>query len=150
MEDFLKLTGIVELELRDEHGNLKETRKENLVVNAGRNWLWLMATAVTQPAKMGYMALGTSATAATVSDTGLGAEMASTRIATSSNGTVGTTSSVWTAVYNPGTGTGSLTEAGLFNNATINSGTMLAHVVFGTLTKNAGDTLTITWTVTLN
>jgi hypothetical protein len=150
MEDFIKLKGVVELVLTDGHGNVKETRKANLVVNAGRNWLWNMACSASPPAKMGYMALGTGATPAALGDTTLGNELAGSRIATSTPGTVGTTASVWTAVFNPGIGTGALTEAGIFNAAATNTGAMLAHVVFGTLTKNVPDTLTITWTITLD
>ena len=40
-----------------------------------------------------------------------------------------------------------LREAGIFNAAS--SGTMLARAVYANIDKQAGDTLTITWTVTI-
>jgi len=49
-----------------------------------------------------------------------------------------------------GDGTGSLTEAGLFNDSASGSGTMLCRTVFGTVTKGASDSMTITWTITVS
>jgi hypothetical protein len=50
--------------------------------------------------------------------------------------------------YAAGTGTGSISEAGIFTNAT-SGGTMLSHVVFSSIGKGALDTLTINWTITI-
>ena len=38
-------------------------------------------------------------------------------------------------------------EAGIFNAAT--SGTMLCHVIFPVVNKQADDTMSVTWTITL-
>lgn len=149
MEDFLKITGVVHAVLTDEHGNVKEDQLfKNLVTNAGRTWLLSMGSAATAPSKMGWMALGSGATAANVADTALQSETAGSRTATTNNGAVSGQSIVFTCTFNPGVATGSITEAGILNAAS--GGTLLAHVVFGTITKNAADTLTITWTITLN
>lgn len=149
MEDFLDMIGQVHIERHNAAGELCETRDvSNLVTNAGRNWLWNAGNNAVTPAKMGWMALGTNPAAANVADTALGAEISLSRVVTSTNGTITTTQSVWTATYAPGVATGAITEAGIFNNSA--GGTMLAHVVFGTLTKNAGDTITVTWTITLS
>lgn len=151
MHDTITPKGVVHFVLKDADGNVKlDFRKENLVTNAGRNWSWLMGCSATPPAKMGWIALGTGTFAAAITDTVLQTELASTRTATGTTGTVTTTASQWTATFGPGVGTGALTEAGIFNSATTGSGTLLAHIVFGTITKNAGDTLTITWTITLS
>jgi hypothetical protein len=149
MQDFLKPTGKVRVEVRGEDGVLKDEKLiDNIVTNAGRNWLWLMGTAATPPAHMGWMALGTGTTAAAITDVALQTETASTRTATTSIGTVASTQSQWACTFPPGVGTGAITEAGIFNASS--AGTILAHVVFGSITKAAGDTLTITWTITLN
>jgi hypothetical protein len=47
-----------------------------------------------------------------------------------------------------GTGTGAITEAGILNAGT--AGTMLCRTVFSVVNKDAGDTLSITWTVTIS
>jgi hypothetical protein len=149
MKDYLKLTGKVHFLQKDGQGNVILDRTvDNLVVDAGRNWLWLMATSGAPPAKMGWMALGTGTTAPANADVALQTETASTRVATSNNGTVTTTACQFVCTYNPGVATGTITEAGIFNAAT--AGTMLAHVTFGTITKNAADTLSIAWTITLS
>jgi hypothetical protein len=49
--------------------------------------------------------------------------------------------------YAAGTGTGAITEAGIFNASS--SGTLLSHVVFSAINKGAADSLTITWTITV-
>jgi hypothetical protein len=149
MHDTLRITGRVHAVLYGPDGEVKEAREmPNAVVNAGRTWLLNMASQASPPTKMGYIALGTGATAPTTSDTALQTEMAGSRTATTNNGAVAGQSIVFTCTFVPGVATGSLTEAGIFNASS--GGTMLARVTFGTLTKNAADTLTITWTVTLN
>jgi hypothetical protein len=52
------------------------------------------------------------------------------------------------AVFGPGIGTGSLTEAGIFNAST--AGTMICRTVFPVFTKEASDALTINWDITIN
>jgi hypothetical protein len=49
--------------------------------------------------------------------------------------------------YAAGTGTGALTEAGIFNAGS--GGTMLSRVVFSAINKGAADSLTISWTITV-
>ena len=46
-----------------------------------------------------------------------------------------------------GVATGAVTEAGIFNASS--SGTMLCRTVFAVVNKGSGDTLQVTWTVTL-
>ena len=65
-------------------------------------------------------------------------------------GTLTPSSNTWnnTATFAPGNGTGAVTEAGLFTAASV--GTMFARQVFGAYNKAAGDTLVISWTITLS
>lgn len=94
---------------------------------------------------------GTSTTAAAVTDTALGTEVAPT---TSGGRTVGTESRVTGSVTNDtyrvvGSVTQSvagpvvIAEAGLFDNVT--GGTMLVHAVFGGVSTVNGDTLNFTF-----
>jgi predicted anti-sigma-YlaC factor YlaD len=142
----LTLTGHVKIELRDEFGNIKESREHaNLVVTAGKSFLaqLLQGAAVTN---MSHVAIGTSSQAAAAGDTALiGTELA--RVATTK--TVSTNNTIMTTTFGPGVGTGTINEAAILNAAS--AGTMLARFVFGgAVTKAAADSLTVTWTITFN
>ena len=91
------------------------------------------------------MAIGTGTTAASTADTALQTEIARAAFTTSS---VSTNVVSLSNTYAAGTGTGAVTEAGIFNNST-SGGTMLSHVVFSAINKAAADTLTINWTITV-
>jgi hypothetical protein len=61
---------------------------------------------------------------------------------------VTTNNVAYVATFPAGTGTGAVTEAGLFNDGT--AGDMLCRTVFSVINKGAADTLGVTWTVTVN
>ena len=144
INDSIKVTGQVKLVLVDKDGNVKQTEQSNLVVTTGKAFM-ANALVASSTSPFAYTAVGTGTTAAAVGDTALTTELV--RIANSS--AVVSTAVTFTTVLNAGVGTGALAEAGLFNQATL-GGTMLAHVVFGVINKGALDTLTLTWTVTVN
>lgn len=148
MNDTFKLTGKVHFLHKDENGNIKEDRTvDNLVVTAGKGFITSrMASA--SAAVMGWIEVGTSGTAAAAGDTNLGSP--SFRKATTvSGGTVSTNTVQYVVSLAAGEGTATLQEAGIFNQITT-GGTMLARTVFSPIVKAAGDTLTITWTITVN
>jgi hypothetical protein len=91
------------------------------------------------------MAIGTGTNAASLSDTTLQIESVRAAFTTYS---VSTNVVSLSNTYAAGTGTGAVTEAGIFNNAT-SGGTMLSRVVFSAVNKSAADTLTINWTITV-
>lgn len=148
LDDLIEMRGELVLELRDEFGNVKELRHEkNLVVTAGKTFI-ASRMAGASSTVMTHMAVGTTNTAAAAGDTTLAAEVGSSRTAlTVSGGTPSTNVVTYACTFGAGVGTGALVEAGLFNASS--SGTMLARTVFSTITKAAGDSLTITWTVTV-
>lgn len=147
-EDFMHLSGELEIELRDALGELLERRKvPNLVVTVGKNTLADRMKASPAMGPMTHMAVGTDSTAPAAGDTALGAEVGSSRVALTST-TVTGNQIVYVATFPAGTGTGALVEAGLFSASS--SGNMLARTTFSTINKAAGDSLTITWTVTIN
>jgi len=145
--DAIKMTGNLKLVLTDEHGNVKQEEEvKNLVVTVGKNYIASRMKDATATA-MTHMEVGTSSTAAAVGDTALVAAVASSRVTLTST-TVTTNSVAYVASFPAGTGTGALTEAGIFNASS--SGTMLCRTVFSVINKGAADTLGITWTVTVN
>lgn len=129
--------------LTDANGTIKrEWEQDNLVVSAGKAWI-ASRMAGTSSAVMSHMAVGTSATAAAAGDTALLGEASRKALAstTPSNNTV-----VYSATFAAGEGTGTLKEAGLFNATP--GGTMAARTNID-VTKAAGDSLTINWTLTV-
>jgi hypothetical protein len=145
--DAIKMTGNLKLVLTDEHGNVKQEEEvKNLVVTVGKNFIASRMKDATATA-MTHMEVGTSSTAAAVGDTALVAAVASSRVTLTST-TVTTNSVAYVASFPAGTGTGALTEAGIFNAST--AGTLLCRTVFSVINKGAADTLGITWTVTVN
>jgi len=123
-----------------------ETVKEvdNLVVTAGKGFVASRMKDATTTA-MTHMAIGTGSTAAAVSNTALGSQSARTTLTST---TVSGADITYVDTFPAGTGTGAITEAGLFNASS--SGTMLCRTVFDVVNKGASDSMTITWTVTVS
>ena len=116
----------------------------NLVVTTGKNFVASRIKDTTSAA-MSHMGIGTSSTAAVAGDIGLGAEAA--RVALTST-TVTNNVVAYVASFPAGTGTGAITEAGLFNANTV--GTMFCRTTFAVVNKGASDSMTITWSVTVS
>ena len=144
----LKLSGQLNIVLKDKAGNIKDEREvKNLVVTTG---LAFIASRMVGTAKnvMSHMALGSSTTAAAAGQTDLVSVLGS-REALDSTTISGTNDEkvVFVSSFEAGDGTGAVTEAGIFNAAS--SATMLCHVIFPVVTKQADDTMSVTWTITL-
>ncbi len=145
LNDSIKLTGELKLTLTRPDGHVKhEVIVPNLVVTTGKNFIASRMKDATATA-MTHMAIGTGSTAAAAGNTTLGSEAG--RVALTST-TVSTNNVAYVATFPAGTGTGAITEAGLFNASS--SGTLLCRTVFNVINKAAADTLGITWTVTVN
>ena len=146
--DNLLLSGRVTITLRDEYGKIKERSVDNLVVTVGKAHVADQLSGQVQAA-MSHMAIGTGATAQVAGDTALETELNRIAFVSVTQGTGADANKViYVGEWPSGTGTGVLTEAGIFNAAS--SGTMLARTTFGAKDKGAGDSLTITWTLTVN
>jgi hypothetical protein len=145
----LGLSGRLTIVLKDAKGNVKESREiKNLVVNSGLAYITsrMLGTATNV---MSHMALGSGTTAASAGDTDLGSLLGSRKALDSSTQSGANNESIiYVATFDPGEGTGAVTEAGIFNAAS--SGVMLCRTVFPVVNKQAADTLQITWTVTLS
>jgi hypothetical protein len=140
----INVKGNLEVILLDETGKQKDYRKiNNLVVAVGKDTIASRMVGNTT-AIMSHMAVGTSNTAATTSQTELGTEIGRVALDSTSRSTNTIT---YVATFPAGTGTGALTEAGILNASS--SGDLLCRTVFGVVTKAAGDTVVITWNVTV-
>jgi hypothetical protein len=144
MKEDLKIKGDVILTLTDENGNLKQRQEiKNLVVTAGLNYI--SSKIVTSATNMSHMAVGTGSTAASAGQTALVTELdRNTFSSVSASNGVCTFNAQWAA----GDATGAITEAGIFNAAS--GGTMLCRTKFDTVNKASGDSLAITWVVTIS
>jgi hypothetical protein len=146
IQDTIKMTGELKITVTNPDNNVvQEVVVPNLVVTAGKNWIAGRMYDTGIPDEMSDMAIGTDNTAAAAGDTGLGTEAG--RVTLTST-TVTNNSVAYVATFPAGTGTGAITEAGIFNAAS--GGTMLCRTVFSVINKGAADTLGITWTVTVN
>ena len=140
LNDGLKLTGKLTIAINDEI--VQEV--PNLVVTAGKEYVASRIKDASATA-MSHMAIGTGSTAAAASQTALGSESARTGLTST---TVSGADIVYVDTFAAGTGTGAITEAGIFNASS--GGTMLCRTVFSVVNKGASDAMTITWTVTVS
>ena len=145
IEENLKLKGRVAMVLRDKDGNVKDEQEiNNLVVDSGLDFIASRMKDTTDAA-MSHMAIGSGTTAAAAGDTALGTELG--RVSLTST-TVTSNEVAYVATFAAGTGTGAVTEAGLFNASS--GGDMLCRTVFSVVNKAADDSLQITWTITVS
>jgi len=148
IQENINATGSLAIVLRDEHGNVKVERKiPNLVVTVGKNWIASRLKTTGIPTEMSHMAVGSGTAAPVVGDTTLGTELGRVAL-TTSGGTVAAATVTYNATFPAGTGTGAVTEAGLFNNAS--AGTLLCRTKFDVVNKGASDSLSIEWAVTIS
>lgn len=148
INDKLKISGALSLVLYDSEGNVKEQRNiNNLVVTPGKNWIASRMQANTS-AVMSYMSIGSGNTDPVIADAMLGNELGKVALANTGGYQVANTVT-YDATFPAGTGTGSITEAGIFNASGTNTGTMLARTKFGIITKGALDTLSVSWVVSI-
>lgn len=122
----------------------------NLITNAGFAGAAGRLMGSGAPAAFTYIAVGTGATAANVTDTALQTETTTSGLARVS----GTVSLVTTTVTNDTaqvtntfsvTGTVAVTESGVLNASS--SGTLLCHQVFSAINVISGDSLAVTWKI---
>jgi len=145
----LKLSGQLNIVLKDKDGNVKDSREvKNLVVNTGLAYIASRMVG-TSKSVMSHMALGSGTTAAAAAQTDLVSILGS-REALDSTSISGTNDEkvVYVSSFEAGDATGAVTEAGIFNAST--SGDMLCRTVFSVVNKAADDTMTVTWTITLS
>lgn len=143
----IKMTGSLNLLLVSPEGNVKvDASYKNLVVHTGKEYVAQRMTSNTT-AIMTSIAVGSDGTSAGSGNTALLGEIDRETL---TSATVTSNTITYIATFLPGNGTGALQEAGIFNSATANSGTMLCRTTFPVVNKESGDTFTITWNVNPN
>jgi len=142
IKENLKMTGSLEIAI---NGDTVCTT-HNLVVFTGKEHVTRRLEGTTEGV-MTHMALGTNSTTAADVDTTLGAEVSGSRTVFDNDfpDISGERTIIYQSTFPAGTGTGAITEAGLFNAAS--TGQMLARTVFSTVNKGSTDQMTITWTI---
>ena len=145
--DGLGAKGEVHALLRDELGNIKEDILfPNLIVSAGLAFV-IDRMRRNDTSVMSHMAVGTGSTAPAAGNTALGTEAGRVQLTSVTQPTTATNTLVMVATFAAGTGTGALTEAGIFNAGS--AGTMLCRTTFPVVNKGADDSLQLTWTFSL-
>ena len=139
----LKAIGDVSIIKTSASGEVEEINIPNLVVDSGKDFIASRLVGATAGV-MSHMAIGTGTTAATAGQTGLVTEDA--RVALSGS-TAQDNTVTYTASFPAGSGEGAISEAGIFNDPTL--GTMLCRTTFPVVNKLAGDSIAITWVITI-
>jgi hypothetical protein len=143
----VKPTGLVTVVQKNSAGKIiKEFQVPNLVVSAGKAHIAAKIAATTNsPVAMTHMAIGTGTGTPGASDTALITQTGRVSLSSTS---VTTNAITYTATFPAGTGDGAITEAGVFNASS--GGTMLCRTTFPVVNKASGDTIAITWVVTVS
>jgi len=150
MKAGLNIVGHGRAELRDLAGKIKELREfDNVFTDVGDAHVADQMASTPGEDVMSDMAIGTVTTTLAAGSTVLGGELDRNTLTSFTQGAGGDDNKVvyigdWAAAD----GTGAITEAGIFNAHTADSGTMLCAQTFSVINKGASDTLQITWTVT--
>ena len=139
INDNLKMVGKLSIAINDTI--VQEV--DNLVVTSGKVWVAQRMNNVNTV--MTHQAIGTGTATAVVANTTLQTELV--RVALTST-TVTANAIAYVATYAAGTGTGAITEAGMFDASS--GGDMLCRTVFSVINKGADDSMTISWTVTVS
>ena len=142
-----KIKGVLNIKRISETGEiLDEKTIDNTIVTTGK---YHIADQLSDRGEsvMSHMAVGTGTTAPAIGDTALQSELARKVFDSKTQGT-STNANVVTYIttFAPGEGTGTLTEAGILNAASV--GVLLCRTTFSAMTKGASDTIQLTWTVT--
>ena len=140
-KDGVAIKDNVKIVLKGPDGNVKHSSVHNTVTTAGKQGAADQILAAPSLSKPTHMAIGTGTPAATLLGTELDRNALTSKLR---SGAVVTMVADWAA----GDGTGAITEAGLFDIATVNTVNMWASASFSVVNKAAADTLQITWQLT--
>lgn len=139
------MKGELSITVRDQLGRLKQTLVvPNLVVTTGK--IYVASRMVgTSADLMSHMAIGTGTASPVVGDTALGTQAGRVSLSALTSASNAITA---TATFPAGTGTGAITEAGIFNASS--GGDMLCRTTFPVVNKAAGDSISISWVITVS
>lgn len=141
LQETISINGYCSIKLFNPQGKLKDKREiHNTVTTAGKNGVADQILASPSLDKPTHMGIGEGSP----SGTALGSEIDRNALTSKTrSGNIITYVGDWAA----GDGTGAITESGIFD--AVSSGNMWQSASFAVITKAAGDTLQITWTLTV-
>ena len=155
---FLKISGKVDVSLRHADGTIEERHLDNLIVDSGLEGVASRIAphdgSINPSSPYNYIALGTSGSGVSGDQTSLVSELPFSATYARQQDTLasfvssGPKQLILSVTYGPAEATGTISESGVFNAAT--GGDMMARQAFSTINKGEGDSLTITWTITLS
>lgn len=147
--DTLAARGDVTITKVKKDGSVETVKHHNLVVQLGLNYIAQRMIDSGQPTEMSHMAIGTGTATPASSDSALGTEVYR-RVFTTGHPFVTTNTVTYQSTFEPVSGAPdhAMVEAGIFNAST--GGTLLCRTKFPVVTKEEGDTITVTWDVTIN
>ena len=146
--DGLLLRGRMDAVLYDEHGREKDRRtKINTVTVLGHKMAADQLLASPSLAKPGWMEVGTGS-GQTAASSILAAYISGSRTALDSKTRGSNAVVTMVCTFGAGTGTGAITEAGVFNIVTQNTTDLILYADFAVVNKGALDSLIVTWTLT--
>ncbi|GEM_PF-723438 len=154
-----QLMGKVDMVLYDQSGKVKDERHfDNMIVDSGFEGVASRIAphdgSINPTSPYNYIALGTGGTSvgssqtALVSELPIGGGYSRLQDVQANYSTTSGKQIALSVTFLPGQATGTIKESGLFDAAS--GGDMLARQTFNTINKGAGDTLTVTWTITLS
>jgi len=142
MNEEIGIKGKLKIELI-RNGKVVQTEKvNNIIVTTGKALVALLVSGT--GTAFSDMAIGTGTTTEVVGNTTLSSEIG--RVVLTSKATTANVID-YIGDFPAGTGTGTITEAGILNAST--AGTMLNRATFSSVNKTASDALKITWSVTM-
>jgi hypothetical protein len=142
MNEAIGIKGKLKIQLIRDGKVIQEEKVNNIIVTTGKS---LVASLVAgSGTSFSHMAIGIGSTTEVVGDAALGSEAG--RVVLTSKATTNNVID-YIGDFPAGTGTGTITEAGILNAAT--NGTMLNRATFSSVNKTASDALKITWSVTM-
>lgn len=143
--DLIVLHGHVKAEIFDALGVLTAVREtDNMILTAGKNMIADRLLASPTLGVPTHMGVGTSGTAPALGDTTITGE---TRVALTSKTRGGNNIVTFVGDWAAGSATGTLQEAGLWDQAS--GGVLVGRATFTSIVKGASDTLKVTWTWTI-
>lgn len=149
--DFSKATGRIEIKVTNPDGSVLSHQKvKNVITNTGKALFAGLAGNVGGLAALGWIATGTSNTAASASQTALGAEISTNGLQRTASVNTRTTTSVTNdtlsmAVTFNVSGSSTVQEVGVFNAST--AGIMAGRQVISALSLVSGQQLAVTYTI---
>lgn len=142
----LNMHGAMTAVLQKANGDVEVTQKDNIIVNAGFDFICNAIGDTTAAGSANIIGVGTGTVAPAAGDIALGTELL--RKQGTYAHTAGTKVFTIQVTFAAGEATGAITEAGCFTATT--GGTMLDRVTFAVINKGTSDTLTVTFTFTLS